>query len=172
MDPVICTIPLLASPTMDPANEGESMSLSSKACVQINQVVFSIANAYRSKMQQDGMVDATGLTLPDRSTLMVLGQLAPTTARTLSKVMDINPGTISVYVQRLVEKGLASRSQDEQDRRTWWLSLTKTGQASYQETLAGAAAYTQLFLAPLTESEQTALHEMLLKISEGLGYKW
>jgi len=148
------------------------MSLSSKACVQINQAVFSIANAYRSRMHQDGLVDATGLTLPDRSALMVLGQLMPTTARTLSKAMDINPGTISVYVQRLVEKGLASRSQDEKDRRTWWLSLTKSGQVAYQETLAGAAAYTQQFLDPLTESEQKALHKMLLKISEGLGYKW
>ncbi len=148
------------------------MPLSSEACIQINQAVFSMANAYRSKMHRDGMVEATGLTLPDRSTLMVLGQFAPTTARTLSKVMDINPGTISVYVQRLVEKGLVSRSQDEQDRRTWWLSLTENGEDAYQDTLAGATAYTKQFLGSLTDEEQIAFHQMLLKISTGLGYEW
>ena len=148
------------------------MPLSNEACIQINQAVFSMANAYRSKMHRAGMVEATGLNLPDRSTLMVLGQFAPTTARNLSKAMDINPGTISVYVQRLVEKGLVSRSQDEQDRRTWWLSLTEDGEAAYQDTLLGAAAYTKQFLEPLTDKEQTTFHQMLLKISTGLGYEW
>ena len=148
------------------------MPLSNEACIQINQAVFSMANAYRSKMQRDGVVDATGLTLPDRSTLMVLGQSSPTTARNLSKAMDINPGTISVYVQRLVEKGLVSRSQDEQDRRTWQLSLTENGEVAYQDTLAGAAAYTHHFLRSLTDKEQTAFHQILLKISARLGYEW
>ena len=148
------------------------MPLSNEACIQINQAVFSMANAYRSKMQRDGVVDATGLTLPDRSTLMVLGQSSPTTARNLSKAMDINPGTISVYVQRLVEKGLVTRSQDEKDRRTWRLSLTENGEAAYQETLVGAASYTHHFLGSLTDEEQIAFHQILLKISAGLGYEW
>ena len=148
------------------------MSLSNKACVQINQAVFSMANAYRTKMQRDGVVDATGLSLPDRSTLMVLGQSSPTTARNLSKAMDINPGTISVYVQRLVEKGLVTRFQDEQDRRTWRLSLTQDGEVAYQNTLTGAAAYTRQFLGPLTDKEQTAFHQILLKITAELGYEW
>jgi hypothetical protein len=30
----------------------------------------------------------------------------PINSRQLSRIMDINPGTISLYVQRLVEKGL------------------------------------------------------------------
>jgi len=148
------------------------MTLSSAACIQINQAIFSIANAYRSKMQQDGVVEASGLGLPDRSTLMVLGQLAPTTARMLSRAMDINAGTISVYVQRLVDKALVTKTQDKDDRRTWWLALTKQGQAAYQETLEGAAAYTREFLAPLSNHEQVLLHEMLLKLSSELGYRW
>ncbi len=148
------------------------MSLSDAACIQINQAIFSLANAYRSKMQQDGIVEATGLNLPDRSTLMVLGQLAPTTARNLSRAMDINAGTISVYVQRLVDKALVTRTQDKSDRRTWWLALTKQGQIAYRETLVGAAAYTRSFLSSLSEREQVHLHEMLLKLSSVLGYQW
>lgn len=148
------------------------MLLSKKQCIQLNQAVFSTANAYRSRMMRDGSVERTGLTLPDRSTLMVLGQFKPTTARDLSKLMDINPGTISVYVQRLVERGLVERTQDEKDRRTWWLSLTADGKVAYRETLAGATAYTRDFLEPLTAEEQLTLHGLMLKVAEGLGYAW
>ncbi|MBU1050265.1 MarR family transcriptional regulator [Candidatus Bipolaricaulota bacterium] len=148
------------------------MILSNDACIQINQAIFSIANAYRSKMQRDGVVEETGLGLPDRSTLMVLGQLAPTTARILSKAMDINAGTISVYVQRLVDKALVARTQDQADRRTWWLSLTNEGQVAYKDTLLGAAAYTRKFLSPLSADEQASLHAMLLRVSSELGYQW
>jgi len=148
------------------------MTLARKKCIQLNQAVFSMANAYRSCMVRDGWVERTGLSLPDRSTLMVLGQCAPMSARQLSNQMDINPGTISVYVQRLVERGLVERSRDEKDRRTWWLTLTADGETAYAETLDGATQYTRDFLKPLTEDEQRSLHELMLKVAEGLGYQW
>jgi len=148
------------------------MTLTRKKCIQLNQAVFSMANAYRSCMVRDGWVERTGLSLPDRSTLMVLGQRAPMSARQLSRQMDINPGTISVYVQRLVERGLVERSRDEKDRRTWWLTLTADGKTAYAETLDGATQYTRDFLNPLTKDEQRSLHELMLKVAEGLGYEW
>jgi DNA-binding MarR family transcriptional regulator len=148
------------------------MTLAKKKCIQLNQAVFSMANAYRSFMVRDGWVERTGLSLPDRSTLMVLGQCEPMSARQLSKQMDINPGTISVYVQRLVERGLVERSQDEKDRRTWWLALTENGKKAYAETLDGATQYTRDFLEPLTEDEQRSLHALMLKVAKGLGYQW
>lgn len=148
------------------------MPLSKKQCIQLNQALFSVANAYHSRMVRERAVEESGLSLPDRSTLMVLGQFEPTTARDLSKRMDINPGTISVYVQRLVEQGLVERAQDENDRRTWWLSLTEKGKVTYRETIDGAAAYTRDFLSPLNDEEQRTLHGLMLKVAEGLGYEW
>jgi len=148
------------------------MPLSKKQCIQLNQSVFSLANAYRSQMAREGLPKQTGLTLPDRSTLMVLGQSDRTTVRDLSKRMDINPGTISVYVQRLVELGLAERTQDENDRRTWWLSLTKAGEEAHRDTIDRAAQYTRGFLEPLTPEEQGTFHRLMLRVAEGLGYKW
>jgi len=148
------------------------MPLTDTACIQLNQAVLSLANAYRSRMVRDGVVEKTGLTLPDRSTLMVLGQTAPTTARDLSLRMDINPGTISVYVQQLVEKGLVERTQDEADRRTWRLTLTDAGASAYRNTLAGAAEYTRGFLRALSNDEQKTLHGLLLRVAAELGYEW
>ena len=86
--------------------------------------------------------------------------------------MTINPGTISQYVHSLVKKGLVEKKQDENDRRKWWLSLTKSGLAIYEETIEEAVAYTKNFISALNEKEQKTLHQLLLKASHSLGYKW
>jgi DNA-binding MarR family transcriptional regulator len=148
------------------------MPLSDKAYLQINQALFSLANAYESRMTKEETRNTLGLKLSDCSVLMVLGQRAPINARRLSEMMDVNPGTISVYVQRLVEMGLVQKEQDSEDRRNWWLTLTDLGQTAAQGVTAGAVAYTRDFLAALSGDEQQMLHRLLLKASHGLGYDW
>ncbi|MBN1936593.1 MAG: MarR family transcriptional regulator [Anaerolineae bacterium] len=113
-----------------------------------------------------------GLSLADCSVLMVLHQFAPTTAARLSEIMDINPGTISVYVRRLVKKGLIRREQDGNDRRNWWLTFTETGRPVAEGVVASAADYTRDFLSVLSEQEQQSLHRLLLQVSHSLGFEW
>ncbi len=148
------------------------MPLSDKQYLQINQSLFSLAHAYESRIAEDERRHPTGLLLSDRAVLMVLGQCAPVNSQQLSHLMDINPGTISVYVQRLVSKGLIQKMQDEDDRRNWWLSLTEDGQITYQETVVGTVVYTREFLSALDEAEQQTLHRLLLKASHSLGFGW
>jgi DNA-binding MarR family transcriptional regulator len=148
------------------------MPLSSKAYLQINQALFSLAHAYESRMAREEKRNALKLKLSDCSVLMVLGQFAPINSRRLSELMDINPGTISVYVQRLVKKGLVRREQDTEDRRNWWLVLTDMGRVAAQGVIDGAAEYTRDFLAPLGEDEQQMLHQLLLKAVRDLGFDW
>jgi DNA-binding MarR family transcriptional regulator len=148
------------------------MPLSDKAYLQINQALFSLVHAYESRMDREETRNTLGLRLSDCSVLMVLGQFAPLNARRLSELMDINPGTISAYVQRLVEMGMVQKKQDTQDRRNWWLTLTDLGQTAAQAIIAGAVEYTQDFLAALDEDEQQRLHGLLLKASRSLGFDW
>jgi DNA-binding MarR family transcriptional regulator len=148
------------------------MSLSDKEYLQVNQALFSLAHAYESRMAGEETRNTLGLRLSDCSVLMVLGQFAPLNSRRLSQLMDINPGTISVYVQRLVEKGLVQRERDTADRRNWWLTLTDLGQAAAQGVIAGAVEYTRDFLSALDEAERQTLHRLLLKASHGLGFDW
>jgi DNA-binding MarR family transcriptional regulator len=148
------------------------MTLTSRQYLQINQALFSLAHAYDVRMAAERERDTMGLRLSDCSVLMVLHQLSPLTARRLSQAMDINPGTISVYVQRLVEKGLVEKRQDARDRRHWWITLTPTGRAAAEGVVAGAVEYTRDFLSPLSESEQNSLHRLLRKASHGLGFDW
>ncbi len=148
------------------------MPLSDREYLQINQALFSLAHAYESRRAEVERQYPTGLALSDRAVLMVLGQFAPVNSRRLSELMDINPGTISVYIQRLVAKELVQKTQDEDDRRNWWLNLTQAGQAAYNETIMGTVAYTRDFLVALDETEQQTLRQLLLKVSYSLGFDW
>jgi DNA-binding MarR family transcriptional regulator len=148
------------------------MSLTEREYIQINQALFSLAHAYEARMQREEAENPSGLALSDRAVLMVLGQFGPLNSRQLSRLMDINPGTISVYVQRLVEKGMIERSRDQQDRRNWWLHLTEAGLAAYQETITGTVIYTRDFLSALDGSEQRSLHALLTKAAHSLGFSW
>ncbi len=148
------------------------MPLSDKQFLQINQAVFSLANAYRVRWIEEKVEKEIGLTLPEQAILMVLGQLAPVNSRQLSRAMRLNAGTISIRVQSLIEKQLVSKKQDQQDRRNWRLVLTEDGKKIYQYTLAGAAEYTRGFLSILSLKEQRDLHRSLIKVSRNLGYDW
>jgi len=148
------------------------MPLTDKESLQLNQALFSMSHAYHLHTAKYEKKNPTGLAFSDRAVLMVLGQLAPINSRQLSNLMTINPGTISQYVHSLVKKGLVEKKQDENDRRKWWLSLTKKGQAIYQETVSKAIVYTRDFISSLSEKEQKTLHQLLLKASHALGYEW
>ena len=150
----------------------ELVGLSTGQYLQVNQALFSLAHAYESRMAKAEAQEPSGLALSDRAVLMVLGQLAPINSVRLSAIMDINPGTISVYVQRLVRKGVVRREQDAEDRRNWWLTLSEEGKAAYEETIAGAVQYTRDFLSALDEGERRTLHHLLLKASHSLGFDW
>ena len=148
------------------------MGLTDKNYIQINQSLFSLVNAYQARMSKETSRNPLKLVLSDFSTLMVLGQFAPINSRQLARLMNINPGTISLYVQRLVEKGLVQRKQDQKDRRNWLLNLTETGQEEFKTMMTSALEYTRDFLSTLNSIEQETLHELLLKASHGLGYDW
>jgi DNA-binding MarR family transcriptional regulator len=150
----------------------EYMSLPDKVFLQINQALFSLAHAYETRMGREDPRNPLGLRLSDCSVLMVMGQFERINARRLSELMDINPGTISVYVQRLVELGLMQKHQDGEDRRNWWLELTGPGRMAAQGVIAGAVEYTRGFIASLSEEEQQTLHALLVKASHSLGFDW
>ncbi|MGB7539836.1 MAG: MarR family transcriptional regulator [Anaerolineales bacterium] len=148
------------------------MGLTNRSYLQVNQALFSLAHAYESRMDEERARNALGLKVSDCSVLMVMGQFAPLTSRKLSRLMDINPGTISVYVQRLVEMGLVRKKQDSKDRRNWRLDFTPKGRQAALGIGAGAVEYTRDFLSGLNTGEQQELHRLLLKVSHSLGFEW
>jgi DNA-binding MarR family transcriptional regulator len=147
-------------------------TLPARECIQINQALFSIVNAYKTRYERENTEKQNKLAISDRGVLMVLGQFEPINSRILSKIMGINPGTISLYVSRLEKRDVIKRERDRNDRRNWWLTLTKKGKAKYKDTYTGAVKYTKDILSVLSKSEQQSLHELLLKVANHIGYDW
>src|SRR5436190_24049767 len=72
-------------------------------------------------------IDETGLGLSDFGVLEVLLHKGPLPVNTIGPIVDLTPGSISIAVDRLVEKGLVSRVESAEDRRVRIVALTPLG---------------------------------------------
>ncbi|HUX50382.1 MAG TPA: MarR family transcriptional regulator [Spirochaetia bacterium] len=146
--------------------------LSETEYIQINQAIFSLQNAYESRMRRERDSQGDDLTIADMGVIMVLGQFGRITAKTLATLMDITPGTVSQYVSRLQVRGLINQERNDHDRRSWWLTLSDAGSAAYRSAFDGAVQYTRDMLRMLDSGQQRLLHDLLLTVSHGNGYEW
>src|SRR6267154_2564392 len=79
-------------------------------------------------------IEETGLGLSDFGVLELLLHKGPLPVNTIGPIVDLTPGSISIAVDRLVEKGLVSRVESAEDRRVRIVALTPRG----KDLIAGA----------------------------------
>src|SRR6266702_3978984 len=79
-------------------------------------------------------IEDTGLGNSDFRVLEVLLHKGPLPVNTIGPVVDLTAGSISMAVDRLVEKGLVSRVESAEDRRVRIVALTPCG----KDLIAGA----------------------------------
>ena len=79
-------------------------------------------------------IEETGLGLSDFGVLEVLLHKGPLPVNTIGLIVDLTAGSISIAVDRLVEKGLVSRVESAEDRRVRIVALTPRG----KDLIAGA----------------------------------
>src|SRR5271169_1877941 len=72
-------------------------------------------------------IDGTGLGNSDFRVLEVLLHKGPLPVNTIGPIVNLTPGSISIAVERLVEKGLVSRVESAEDRRVRMVALTPIG---------------------------------------------
>jgi MarR family transcriptional regulator, 2-MHQ and catechol-resistance regulon repressor len=69
----------------------------------------------------------TGISDTDFRVLEVLLHKGPLPVNTIGPKVHLTPGSISVAVDRLLEKGLVSRVESPEDRRVRMVALTRSG---------------------------------------------
>src|ERR1700720_1917172 len=74
-------------------------------------------------------IEGTGLGDSDFGVLEILLHKGPLPVNTIGPIVDLTPGSISIAVDRLVEKGLVSRVESAEDRRVRIVALTPRGKA-------------------------------------------
>jgi len=72
-------------------------------------------------------IEETGISDTDFRVLEALLHKGPLPVNTIGPKVHLTPGSISVAVDRLLEKGLVSRVESSEDRRVRIVALTKSG---------------------------------------------
>jgi len=91
---------------------------------------------------------------------------ADVTPATLAEAMGMTRGAISKILDKLQEKKWISRITSEEDKRSWFLSLTPQGRCVLPELTAIADENDEHFFGILDPGEQTALRGLLSKLAK------
>ncbi|MFF3439164.1 MarR family winged helix-turn-helix transcriptional regulator [Streptosporangium sp. NPDC002721] len=103
------------SDTVDP------LSLESQVCFALAIASRNVIGLYRP------LLDPMGLTHPQYLVMLALWERAPLSVKELSKLLRLDPGTLSPLLKRLEAVGYIRRRRDSQDQRVLAVSLTPEG---------------------------------------------
>jgi MarR family 2-MHQ and catechol resistance regulon transcriptional repressor len=78
--------------------------------------------------------------------------------------VDLNPGSVSVAVDRLYKKGLVSRVESDSDRRIRTVSLTEKGRRVFLPIFRQHAALIKVAFQDVSPEEQRQMEEVLKRI--------
>ncbi len=120
-----------------------------------NAVSKVIASAYQRRFE---------LSVPEWRLIAVLREIGESTQQNLVQRTLMDKVAVSRAAERLVQRALVSRSEDENDGRARLLSLTRKGLALYDAIAPEARAYEKQLLAALSKEEIAALHAMLVRV--------
>jgi len=113
-----------------------------------------------------GSIKRTELGDSDFRVLEVLLNKGPLPVNTIGPKVWLTPGSISVAVDRLVEKGLVSRKDHPDDRRVRRVELTAKGPALITNGFREHASAMETAVGVLSKDERLTLLRLLKKLGK------
>src|SRR5262249_10729904 len=107
-----------------------------------------------------------GLGESDFRVLEVLLHKGPMPVNAIGPKVDLNPGSVSVAVDRLYKKGLVSRLESARDRRVRTVSLTEKGRELFLPLFRRHAALIKRAFQDVPSEELQQLEVVLKKIGK------
>ena len=111
-------------------------------------------------------LEETGLGLSDFAVLEALLHKGPLPVNVIGPKVNLTPGSISVAVDRLVAKGLASRAESPADRRVRIVALTPRGKGVITPIFNEHVATMEKVFAGLSRDEMRQLERQLKRIGK------
>lgn len=111
-------------------------------------------------------IEETGLGLSDFGVLEILLNKGPLPVNTIGPIVDLTPGSISVAVDRLFEKGLVTRVESTEDRRVRIVALTQRGRDLIVSAFREHSGQMKRVFSVLTLEELRGLEAMLKKVGK------
>ena len=107
----------------DPIDTADPLALEEQVCFALSVAARGVVAVYRP------LLEPMGLTHPQYLVMLALWQHAPLSVRELSRLLQLDPGTLSPLLKRLEAIGYVRRERDRADERSLAVTLTATGQA-------------------------------------------
>nr|WP_246391512.1 MarR family transcriptional regulator [Nocardioides soli] len=112
------------------------------------------------------VLEPLGLTHPQYLVMLALWQHAPVRAAELSRMLQLDPGTLSPLLKRLERAGHLTRGRDPQDDRALAVELTEQGRALREQALAVPPAVVERLGLEMEELRE--LHEVLTRVIDAV----
>lgn len=147
--------PSAAQPVADrPA--ADPLALDQQVCFALVVAARSVVALYRP------VLEALGLTHPQYLVMLALWQHAPLSVKRLSRLLQLDPGTLSPLLKRLEAADLITRRRDPTDERLLSVALTEQGASLRTQALQVPPAVMQRL--GMTIPELQALHSSLTRV--------
>ena len=127
------------------------------------QVCFALAIASRSVIATyKPLLEPMGITHPQYLVMLALWEHEPLRVNELSKLLQLDPGTLSPLLKRLEASGYVRRERDPHDERALAVVLTEKGRALREDALNIPPAIVERLGLPLEELLE--LHTRLTQV--------
>jgi MarR family 2-MHQ and catechol resistance regulon transcriptional repressor len=107
-----------------------------------------------------------GLGDSDVRVLDVLLHKGPMPVNAIGPKVNLNPGSVSVAVDRLYKQGFVSRVESEDDRRVRIVSLTEKGREMFVPLFCRQTALIQQAFEDVSPEEQKQVEDVLKRIGK------
>lgn len=132
-----------------------------------NQVCFALVVASRSVLAlYRPILEPMGLTHPQYLVMLALWEHGQLSVKELSRLLQLDPGTLSPLLKRLEAAGLVERRRSREDERS--VSVHLTGQGAALRTRAADVPTRILEATGLDLQELLALRETLHRVTASL----
>jgi DNA-binding MarR family transcriptional regulator len=108
------------------------------------------------------------LTIAEANALCVIGPQEPKTMKQIAEALGVAVSTPTRTIDRLVEKGLVTRTVAKKDRRKLLIELTPEGKDLLERMDEEGILMARKMFENLQDEEIASLKKILLKISEKL----
>jgi DNA-binding MarR family transcriptional regulator len=105
----------------------DPLALERQVCFALSVAARSVVSVYRP------LLEPMGLTHPQYLVMLALWERAPLSVTELSRLLMLDPGTLSPLLKRLEAAGYVRRERDRADERALAVTLTPSGQALRQQ---------------------------------------
>jgi DNA-binding MarR family transcriptional regulator len=103
--------------------DADPLALEHQVCFALSVAARNVVAVYRP------LLEPMGLTHPQYLVMLALWQHGELSVKDLSRLLQLDPGTLSPLVKRLEGAGLVRRERDRRDERALAISLTDAGRA-------------------------------------------